>query len=471
MELVVLILLVAGAVWALYYLKKSSLMLSSMLTLFAGACLGHAFFNFDVGPIPITIDRLLVGGLLLQYLVFRRWSMAEPKSLGKTDIVIGGFLFYLLCNVLATDWQYNNNRPVAHWLFFYLLPMVVYWINRDTKVSERDFKTLLTGFVCFGIYLCLTGIAETREWWFAVFPKHIGDAKIHEFLGRARGPFLNPISNGIFIGFGWCSLLMFWPRVKTKGRCLIISLSFLFAIGMLLTYTRSVWIACLLAIGFIVWVGATWRQRGVIVMATVFFAFFGWLSLEEFSRFKRDKHVSTTQMAKSAELRPMLAVAAMNVFEEKPLFGIGFRQYRGYIHPYLGSNEWNFPLKQVRTYIQHNWFLSLLTETGLVGLFFLVALLAIWTFCGWQLAFTRSLPLEVQQLGILHLSLFIMLVVNGMFHDTSTLPSGNAICFFVSGLMMSQFRKHFGRAPNENSKKLKAESAIVATNQTSSTFA
>ena len=66
--------------------------------------------------------------------------------------------------------------------------------------------------VAFGVYLAFTGVAETRGMPALVFPKYILTSEFTEFLGRGRGPFLNPVTNGIFMAVCICCTLMWWPR-------------------------------------------------------------------------------------------------------------------------------------------------------------------------------------------------------------------------------------------------------------------
>src|SRR4029079_4464899 len=104
---------------------------------------------------------------------------------------------------------------------------------------------------------------------------------------------------------------------------------------------------------------------GSLTLASAAGLLVGW---EHFSAFKRDKDVSVEDMACSARLRLILAALAWQMFLDRPLLGCGFGQYVDEAPNYLSDRTTDLPLEKGRPYIQHNVFLGLLTETGIVGL-------------------------------------------------------------------------------------------------------
>ena len=54
-----------------------------LAVMLAGACFSVPFFKLSLGPVPLTADRLLLLVLIGQYALWRRWSGADPKPLGK----------------------------------------------------------------------------------------------------------------------------------------------------------------------------------------------------------------------------------------------------------------------------------------------------------------------------------------------------------------------------------------------------
>jgi O-antigen ligase len=113
----------------------------------------------------------------------------------------------------------------------------------------------------------------------------------------------------------------------------------------------------------------------------------GWDSL---MTFKRDKDLDAELTAESAKLRPVLATVAWHMFQDRPLLGFGFGQYKEVMPDYLADRTTDLPLEKARPFVQHNVFLALLTDLGLVGLGLFVAVLAGWTWYGWQLWYAND---------------------------------------------------------------------------------
>ncbi len=320
----------AVVAWAAIVLARGGLVGTALLVLLAGSCFGHPFFHVATGPVPLTADRVLLVVLVAQYAVYRRFGGdgADPKPLAKVDYLLGAFLLVLLASTLVHDFRVERWRPLAFFLFFYLMPVVMYWIARQTLWTERAAWWLFGSLGAFSLYLCLTAVAETHGWWAAVFPRYIASAQFEEFLGRGRGPFLNPVANGIVQGVGLCAALLWWPRLDRRGQLVLLALLPLYAWGIYSTLTRSVWMGA--ALGVLVVLALTLPRvwRGAVlagaVMAGLLVVVVGWESL---LTFKRDKDLDAELTAESAKLRPILATVAWHMFLDRPLVGCGFGQY------------------------------------------------------------------------------------------------------------------------------------------------
>ena len=159
-------------------------------------------------------------------------------------------------------------------------------------------------------------------------------------------------------------------------QSILMALTAVIVVGIFCTLTRSVWLGFLMSAGVFVWYPASRQLRGLIIILVsiavlISFPFVG----EKIYSFKRDKEVSQAEMEQSAQLRPLFAIIAMNMFQDRPLFGCGFGQYAREKYPYLQDPYSGRPLASTKYFMQHNVFLAYLTETGLVGLLVLMAVL------------------------------------------------------------------------------------------------
>jgi len=375
--------------------------------------------------------------LVAQCLVWRRWGLADPKPVGKPEILLVAFLAVLTASTFSHDWQVNNCQPVAWLIVYYLMPATMYWIARQIKYSEGTVLALLGGLALFGVYLAVTSLAEYLQAWGLVFPTYIATTaadKMTEFVGRGRGPLLNPIANGVLLAACFGSALMWWPRLGRAGQLALLGATLLFLAAFYCTLTRSVWMGGILVLAMAVGLALPWNWRlpllGGGLAAVVLLAATHW---DELLMFKRDEALGADKTAESVELRPILAKVAWEMFLDRPLLGCGYYQYKTEHLNYLSDRSSSLPLERARGFIPHNVALSLLTETGLVGLGLFAAMLFYWARDAWRLWRNAALPLWARQVGLLLLIALGVYLTNGMFHDVSVLPMANMTLFFLAG--------------------------------------
>ncbi|MEM7453476.1 MAG: O-antigen ligase family protein [Planctomycetota bacterium] len=461
MDIVLLFGAVAGAVWLLIFARTLGLMGGCLLTLLLGIVFGSEFYS--VGP--VHAGRLALVALVGCYIAMRKVGLADPKRLSRVDFAFGMFIACLVLSTITTDLGFEEGRSIKRLLFFNLLPAAMYWVSRNMESRPGAIVAMFWGVMWFGVYLSLTSVAEKTGQYGLVFPSYITSGANYEFLGRGRGPLLNPSANGILICAGWFSLWMLWPHVRQFGRLFIVTCSVVFAAGIFCTLTRCVWLGAMLGIAVMIYFALPKRVFGVISMAALMVAILlGPLIIEKGSRFKRDKDVSVDEMASSATLRPMLAIVAWEIFKDYPLTGVGFGQYKKYDRYYLGSENYGMPLERLRPYHQHNIFLSYLTEVGLIGMSIFAAL-----FFGWMLYAKRlwdavDAPLEMRQLGLFYIAFMLSWLCNAMFQDVSIMTMVNMVLFFFSGLLVGCYVKYVAKAP-EPATLAPAESQLTATEQ------
>ena len=447
MFFLILTFAVCALIWALAIAKhvlatkkvRPSFALPGVGVLVVGSVFGYDFFNLDSGPIPLTLDRLLLAGLCAVFVVLvirRRVSVRLPDA---TDCLVFALLTALLLSALMTDWSYNQNRPISRWLFFYLMPATLYFLVRQTNLSDTDLKWVSLALVAFGLYLGLTSIFESRGWYSLVFPTYIRDESSIEFFGRGRGPFLNPISNGIYITccLG-AALLLVWHQRFRARLIVLVTLPLLFA-GGIATLTRSVWVGMAASIGLLVWIPANRQQRGLMIVLAAFIGVIGLFAVgDKLIKFKRDKHVTENQMSQSAQLRPIFAFVAYEMFQEQPFQGCGFGQYGRARLKYVQYPNTNYEMRKAKDYLQHNVFLSFLTETGLIGLSLLLLLLLKGIQISIMLFRNPQASSWARGYALMLISVLVSYSINGLFHDVSIIPMANMLLFFLIGIVANR---------------------------------
>lgn len=434
MQIIFLITALAALVWACVYFVRGNLMLGCLGVLLAGCAFDHPFYH-TTGSIPLTLYRVLWVGLVGTCLVWRRMGRTDPKPTGAAEIAMWAFLLAVALSAITHDWKTNDYKPLTSLVLCYVMPAGVYWVVRQAKYDEKTLKTIFAALGGFGLYLALTGIAEVSGQWWAVFPKYIVSAEYPEFLGRARGPFLNPSANGFILCTCLFSGLMLWPNAGRYGRAALAAYASIGALGVFFTMTRSVWLG--FGLGAMILAALAlprqWRLPvlggGILLAVTI-----GVTQWENILYFKRDKELSAQETAESVQLRPILARIAWNMFCDKPVFGHGYGQYMNEHGKYTADRTTALPLEKGRPYVQHNVFLNLLAETGFVGMGLFVLLLVLWSRDAWRIWRGEHAPLWARSQSLVFLAMLGSYLANANFQDVSLMPMANTLLFFTAGV-------------------------------------
>jgi O-antigen ligase len=438
MEIIILAVGIAILIWGVAILRRGGLLAGLLAVMLAGACFSVEFFKVVMGPVPLTADRLLLIILVGQYLLWRRWGWTDPKPMGKPEVLLCIFTGMMVLSTFSADYAAANYQPLSWLIIYYLMPFCMYWIVRQIQFTEKNIFAVFVCLTAFGVYLSITSLAEYFQVWALVFPPYIAStasSATAEFVGRARGPFLTPIGNGIALSICLGAALMIWPRLKRPGQLVLILIYLLLLMAICSTMTRSVWMSGLIALALVVGLAIPWSWRipilGGGLLLAMLFAFTQWDNL---LTFKRDRDLDAAKTAESVELRPILARIAWNMFLERPIFGCGYSQYKTEHLNYLADRDSKLVLEKGRGYIPHNVVFSLLTETGLVGLGLFLTIVILWALDAWHLWRLNTTPLAVRQQGLLMLVALEAYFVNGMFHDVSAVPMANMTLFFLAGM-------------------------------------
>ena len=442
-----IILLLAGLVWGTYLCMRGSLLGGCLLLLVMTCCFGVHFFQFDAG-ITFSLDRLLVAGLVGAYVVQRKLGRTESKPLSNADYLLGGLFGVLIVSMFTHDWRTvgPDDVPVLqHLINGYLIPLAIYWVARQTTLNQRNVTWVLYVLVVFGIYLAITGILETLGVWSLVFPAYISDAGVGLHFGRARGPMVHAVSYGLYLA---TSLLCLWLIKDRLSKWMWIPLMLttpLFLAAIFFTKTRSVWLGAGCAVMLVLALTLKGRVRiGVLASVVAVAAIIGLANMDKIVTPEREGSASDTRQ--SADMRAAFAYVSWQMFQDKPIFGFGFGQFAREKLPYLGDRSVDIQLEEIRHYVHHNTFLSILTETGLVGLFFFLAVYIAWSRNAWMLVRGENSPPWARTHGVLTLGVFAIAFWQMVGHEITFTPIDHSLIFFVAGVTTGLWQMYFGAA-------------------------
>jgi O-antigen ligase len=456
-EPLIAIALLVGVIWGAVVFVRGGLLAGGLAVLLAGTCFGYFAYHAPTEPVPLTSDRILWVLLMVQLAVWWRLGLTASHRIGRGEVLLLAFAGVLAVNVALHDWTVRGvpgSPPVSQLVFNYLMPLGIYWAGWQARISERGVKVMFALLGVFGVYLALTAIAERAiaEGWelkSLVFPPYIMTSKYEEFLGRGRGPLLNPAANGMLLGTCLAAGLMAWPRAPRWGQLALIAYSGLLCAGIGCTMTRSAWMGGGLGLLLIIFLVLPRLYRpwflAAAVLGSAALVATQWANIIEINR---DKYATAEDAALSAELRPVLAAVAWEMFRDRPLVGCGFGHYIDEHRNYLANRKIDLPLEHARGVVQHNVWLSLLTETGLIGVTLFALVIIAWLRSAWRLWRSARAPLWMRQTGLLFLVVAANYFVNGMFQDMTIIPMVHMFLFFLAGVtvnLQAQAAKYDGR--------------------------
>lgn len=428
---------IAALVWLAHLARYCSVPVAGLAVLVTGTVLGPAYFAFD-GPVQISIDRLLWVAVIGVFPILWRLQRIDAKPITRGDAALLFLAALLLVGTQRGGSVPDGSSPLARWVFYILLPLGMYWIARHCALRAVDLQRVWWGLIGLGVYLGFTAICEVARWDALVWPRYIADPRSWEFYGRGRGPLMNPAANGIILSITLAAAILQWPRASRAGQLLLAAAVLLQAAGIYATLTRGVWLGAAAAVALLGMLYAP-RWLRVLGLASAIAlggaAAMGWK--DQLLRMKRDEHLSAADAEKSVQLRPLLAVVALEMFKDRPIWGFGFGHYHEHAPRYHDQPAYDMPLDQARPYMQHNVLLSMLVDGGLVGLVAFLAVLSYWASRGWQLARHPHASPEARALGLLMLVTLVAYLCNGMFQDVSVIPMVHMFLFFIAGLTLA----------------------------------
>jgi O-antigen ligase len=435
MNAILLIAVLVGLVWATAFVLRGSLLHGCLAFLVVGLCFGHELTNFDLGPVPLTLDRLVLGGLIFAYVVQRRLRITDPKPIGRLDVVLFLFAGLLIVSTFTSDWRVDlpgKTSPIWRLVAGYLMPITVYWIARQSRLDKHAVLVVYGCLTALGVYLALTALAEATQQWWLVFPRHMRDPDVGIHFGRARGPTLQSNNLGLYLGV---CLFCAWTWRSYLGRFaqLVLILFYPCFLGAIwCTYTRCVWLG--VALGGLVVFGLSLRGKwrplalGSALVAGSLFAAVQW---DQIVGLEREGGASAARS--SVRTRASFAYVSWKMFWDRPLFGFGLGQYPEAVKPYLSDRTTSLELEAIRGVSHHNTFLSLLTETGLLGVGLFLLVLAGWTRSAWRMWHSSTAPDWVRRHGLLMLGVLGVYLAGALFFDLSISPHSHWLVFFLAG--------------------------------------
>lgn len=435
MTFLALLCIPAILVWILPWIPRVSLPIWMVMVIVVGVVAGPLYYSIATPITSMSADRILmVVAAVCLAMAWRAGRLELPKAV-RLDWVLLALVGWLFVRAIGTNAPPEDSPPMTRWLTFIAMPFALYAMVRVTPLSPQSVRHIMNALLAMGAYLSVIGMLEVSGAHGLVYPRYIIDPTNWEFLGRARGPLLNPTANGVLLTTTLAIASHRWLASKGRGRVGYLLLIGLIGSGVVLTLTRSVWLG---AFGLAAALGTLYVPRWLRVLCIASCVIIGGMAVmgdnSGLLAMKRDKALSAADAAKSVKLRPLLAIVAFEMWKDKPILGHGFGGYFDAAPPYHNIRSYDRQLNDVRPYMQHNFLTSIAVDTGLIGLSLIVTWLAIVACLAWRLMGTPDLTLAHRSVGVMTVGVLMGYIVNGMFHDVSAMPMLNNLLLFAGAM-------------------------------------
>ena len=112
--------------------RRGSLALGAAGLIGVAYVFGHEFWNLRVGPLPLTLDRIVLAGLIGAFVLHWWWGRVDAKPLAGAD-----WLLIALLAILSLSTMFAGTPEVkaaeafsATWrlVMSFVVPALLYWI-------------------------------------------------------------------------------------------------------------------------------------------------------------------------------------------------------------------------------------------------------------------------------------------------------------------------------------------------------
>lgn len=418
--------------------------------------LDRQFLHIQLTGLPnLTIPRLIALGAIVAfgaYFITHRRMVRLSSPLHWTIIA---FLVYIAINASLAGWTAANEVgrtwPYYRFLEPLLLPVILYFLLLASMRNEKHILAALIPLVIYGWYALYIGYlqyAAIRGWEGArafIWPDYINMPQWGSHYGihfdRARGAYAMSNPQAVLLIQLLFIDLFLLRRVRGPMKVIIVAQAIMIPPAVFFTGLRSAYIAllCCLAVWF-VWAGR--KRLGTVKMAMVALVLVIGAAVMWENLLQRDRARGGLAQVRETEARIILAKQALEIARERPLTGVGFGHFLDY-QLALNRDPGNPEANVFNVLTQHNLFLAIWSETGIIGLFLIVTIFVLLFRQSLQLY--RRLPTinggwVSRDLVIVCWIAMLNYLINAMFVDPLWDPATNALFWGFMALIVGYNR-------------------------------
>ncbi len=301
------------------------------------------------------VDRvafgLLVVGVVGRAVVRRQRMFVMERAmwpmLGLTALALASVLGQPFDN---ETWSLLASKLLVPFALFYLAGLVF--------TEERRFRHIEIFLMVVLAYLSFKAIDFLAGAKSLIFPRFILDESLGFHAGRARGPLLQAVANGVSLNMLAMLAWHAYRRGSVRGIMMVVLLASV-PLAILATMTRAVWLSFAGTVLVLIF-RSNRRTLGRACVGLVLIAGAGGLvvlSSHELSSALSDR----LEERGPVDYRAAVYAGGWDMFLQRPLTGWGFHQMPGELPRHVSGYD-------EKVLYPHNTYLELLVEHGVVGL-------------------------------------------------------------------------------------------------------
>ncbi len=397
------------------------------------------FFNMNV---PRFVFIAAVLAFFLHFLLHRGGLRFDRRVMW----IMAFLVVYLAASSSATGWVTQitepkvRSAPYFRFLGSILLPFTMFFLVYNSTRRSAQIKIALLALTFYGWYAlyigylqfaALQGMEQARG---LIWPEYINNADFGIHFDRARGAFRGASPQAMLL------VLLFYVdwflvnRLKGPYRTALIVQAILIPPAIFFTGMRSSFVAfALCGIVWCIWGARRRFGKAKLLLATMALV----IAVTTFwTQIKQSKRLTAPRPIYA---RLVLVQQTWDIFKDHPVFGVGFGHFVD-AQQELPRDPASLAAGMTHgVLVQHNLFLNMAAETGLIGLVATIALfVAVFT---QSLKLYRKLPatahgLLSRGLVVLFWVLMVNYLTDAMFRDTLWDVFVNGLFWSLAGMIV-----------------------------------
>ncbi len=375
--------------------------------------------RIPIGDIVITLNDVILPALIVSWCLYA--LVVEKRVLLPPKVVLV-FLFGLIAMIsLVAGMQYLEVSQILisalyliRWAEYAALFLITYHYLRTSTDPQKKIHTLINYLLYIQFAFVLFGFVQLMLFPdFSKYVQHGWDPHYYRLLSS----FLDPNFAGLFLVFGL--VMSITPLVlgafKQIPRILFMFLAVLSLAGIVMTFSRSSYLALVVAIGVV----GLFASRKMLVVF-VLFALVIFLTVPRV----QTRVIGALQIDATASLRLDGYAKTFEIIKKYPVFGVGFNAFRyaqdreGYFRDPRGVNDYGGHAGAG----SDSSILFLLATTGPTGL---IVYLVLWGWVGidaLRLFLSKSASVDSRSLGLIFFAMLSATFVHTQFVNSIFFP-------------------------------------------------